>query len=282
MNNTPTPPTLPHPNQKPIRAKWGWIGAGLIVGVLLSTWLALTPPGLLGKADAIGYAVCHRIDVRSFHLGDRPISLCARCTGQYLGAVLALVFLTLLYPKRGGWPSWSVIGVLGILAFSWGFDGLNSFASLMPGAPNLYTPNNTLRLFTGMGFGLSMGMASFIAFNQVAWRKWRHDPVIANFHMFGILLICGALLAFFVLTENPLFLYPLSLISASGVIILLTIIYTVVVLTLFRKENQANNLKDLLLPLLAGFGIALLQIALLDLVRFWITGTWEGFHIVLG
>jgi hypothetical protein len=27
----------------------------------LILWLRLTPPGLLGKADAIGYAVCHRM-----------------------------------------------------------------------------------------------------------------------------------------------------------------------------------------------------------------------------
>ena len=33
----------------------------LLLGILLVVWLILTPPGLLGKADAIGYAVCHRI-----------------------------------------------------------------------------------------------------------------------------------------------------------------------------------------------------------------------------
>ena len=61
--------------------------------VLLVTWFWYTPAGLLGKADAVGYAVCHRIDVRSFHLGDRQIPVCARCTGQYLGAMLSLGYL---------------------------------------------------------------------------------------------------------------------------------------------------------------------------------------------
>ena len=36
--------------------------------IIVTVWLAKTPDGLLGKADAIGYAVCHRIDARSFHL----------------------------------------------------------------------------------------------------------------------------------------------------------------------------------------------------------------------
>ena len=34
----------------------------LAVGLLFVGWLLNTPGGLLGKADAIGYAVCHRID----------------------------------------------------------------------------------------------------------------------------------------------------------------------------------------------------------------------------
>ena len=51
----------------------------LATGLILFGWLAYTPPGLLGKADAIGYSVCHRIAVRSFMLGDRQVPLCARC-----------------------------------------------------------------------------------------------------------------------------------------------------------------------------------------------------------
>ncbi|MFC1936831.1 hypothetical protein ACFLYP_04105 [Chloroflexota bacterium] len=47
------------------------------IGLMLVGWLLNTPTGLLGKADAIGYAVCHQIAHRSFHIGDRPISLCA-------------------------------------------------------------------------------------------------------------------------------------------------------------------------------------------------------------
>ena len=60
------------------------------VGFLFLGWLFNTPLGLLGKADAIGYAVCHRIDLRSFHLGDRTLPLCARCTGMFLGTLVSL------------------------------------------------------------------------------------------------------------------------------------------------------------------------------------------------
>ena len=39
----------------------------VVAAVLVFTgWLMNTPPGLLGKLDAIAYAVCHRIAARSF------------------------------------------------------------------------------------------------------------------------------------------------------------------------------------------------------------------------
>ena len=63
-------------------------------------FLMVAPPGLLGKADALGYAVCHRIDARSFHIGTRQLPLCARCSGMYLGALLGLVFLSADLPQN--------------------------------------------------------------------------------------------------------------------------------------------------------------------------------------
>ena len=59
-------------------------------------WFITTPPGLFGKVDAIGYAVCHRISERSFHIGSLQLPLCARCSGMYLGAVMGLVFQSIV------------------------------------------------------------------------------------------------------------------------------------------------------------------------------------------
>ena len=92
---------------------------GLVYGsvaLLLLGWLLNTPAGLLGKADAIGYAVCHRIDVRSFHLGDRPLPLCARCSGMYLGAGLGLIYQSIFSRRHTGTPPLRVIVPLGLMA----------------------------------------------------------------------------------------------------------------------------------------------------------------------
>lgn len=83
--------------------------------LIIFVWLLNTPAGLMGKADAIGYAVCHRIDLRSFHLGERQMPLCARCSGMYLGAMLGLACQAIISPRRMGSPPKKVI-------LSWAFS----------------------------------------------------------------------------------------------------------------------------------------------------------------
>ncbi len=99
---------------------------------LLTVWVVKTPPGLLGKADAVGYAVCHRAPARSFILGDRPMPLCARCSGTFLGGFMALIFMTRL-GRRGDLPDTKTSLMLGAFLVGFGLDGLNSFARVIPG-----------------------------------------------------------------------------------------------------------------------------------------------------
>ncbi len=251
----------------------------LPAGLLLIGWLLTTPSGLLGKADAIGYAVCHRIDLRSFHLGARQLPLCARCTGMYLGAMLGLVYQEIMGRKRIGTPPLRVLFVLGGLVAAFIVDGLNSFLHLIPGMFSLYEPNNTLRLLSGTGMGLVISVALFAAFNQTVWEKRDDLPALAGSRSLVVLLILGALLDLLVMTENPVILYPLALISAAGVLVILTMVYTTVWLMVLRIENRWNHVIDLVLPLTGGFTLALMQIGLLDLGRYLLTGTWQGFHL---
>lgn len=264
-----------------LRSKQRFI-TGLIflpVALLLFAWLINTPPGLLGKADAIGYAVCHRIDLRSFHMGDRQLPLCARCSGMYLGAMLGLIIMTMLTPKRMGTPPRRVILILGFFVVAFAIDGFNSFLSIFPGAPQLYTPNNSLRLLTGTGMGLVIAAALYPAFNASVWRQADARPAIEGLTRMGVIVCAALILDALVLIENPLLLYPLALISAGGVMVILTLVYTMLWLVVLKRENRYNGFKDLLLPLIGGLGLAIIQIGLLDWLRFLITGTWDGFHI---
>jgi uncharacterized membrane protein len=249
------------------------------VGLLLIGWLLNTPGGLLGKADAVGYAVCHRIDLRSFHLGERPLPLCARCTGMYLGAVAGLAYQQVVSRRRGGTPGKPVIIVLALLVLFFIVDGFNSFVSFFPGAPLLYQPQNMLRLVAGSGMGMAIAVALFPAFNQTVWVDWDPRPAMPGLRSLGGLALVMLLVDLLVLSENPLVLYPLALISAAGVLLLLTLAYSMVWVMLFHTENKYQNVRQLLLPLAGGFGLALAQIILLDLARYALTGTWDGFHL---
>jgi len=251
----------------------------LVVGLLVVGWLFNTPAGLLGKADAVGYAVCHRIDVRSYHLGARQIPLCARCTGMYLGTVLGMFYQYAVSRRRSGMPPWVVVIPLAVLAAAFAVDGLNSYLHLFPGAPGLYEPKNWSRTVTGTGMGLVIAAFVYPAFNQSAWRKRDSRPALDSLSSLAILLLLAALMDWLVLSENPLLLYPLALVSAAGVLLILTQVYSMLWMMVLRSENVANHLSGLILPLMGGLGTAILQIALLDFIRFLLTGTWDGFHL---
>jgi uncharacterized membrane protein len=271
--------TLENPLRKPKRLVWL---VYLAAAIVLFGWLWNTPEGLLGKADAIGYAVCHRIDVCSFHLGDRPISICARCTGMYLGVLLGLVFQGIAGPRRGKYPPKRVFAILAGLFLVFGVDGLNSFAHLIPGAPGIYEPNNTLRILTGTGFGIVMAAAVYPVFNQTVWTRWDERPALPGIRRLLVILLLGLGVDLLVISENPIVLYPLALLSSAGVLVILSMIYAMLWLIVLKAENRYDHVWQLITPLVGGFAVGLLQIALLDLGRYALTGTWEGFHVLLG
>ncbi|MGB8215216.1 MAG: DUF2085 domain-containing protein [Anaerolineales bacterium] len=261
----------------------------VVAAVLVFTaWFLSTPPGLSGKADAIAYAVCHRISERSFHIGSYQLPLCARCSGMYLGAVVGLVFQSILGWKRGKAPHWSIIAMLVAFLVVFGIDGANSYLYLLrqihPGAlpqiPNIYTPNNTLRLLTGSGMGLVIAAMLFPAFNQSIWSDCDSARTpLPGWKAFGLLLGIQVILDLLVLTQNPFVLYPLAVISVLGVLLLLTLVYTIVWVMITGQENKFTKMRQLWLPLLAGFTMTMLQTFGIDMLRLWLTGTWNGFSI---
>lgn len=249
-------------------------------------WMTVAPPGLLGKADAVGYAVCHRIDERSFHIGERQLPLCARCSGTFTAAFVGLAFLAFTAGKRSGMPDKKFYIPFALFFLAFAVDGSNSYLYLLKqtsGAladiPNLYIPNNTLRLFTGTGMGLTMATFLFPAFNQTVWRDPDPAPVLDAFPRFLSLLGLMLVIDLAILTESPLVLYPIAFISPLGVLSLLTMIFAMVWLMLMRQDNTFIHAKDLWLSLLAGLTLSLLMILAIDLFRLQLTGTWGGFPL---
>lgn len=250
----------------------------LFAGLITYFWLDFAPSGLLGKMDAVGYAVCHRIDERSFHLGERAIPLCARCSGMHLGALLGLIYQS-LWGRRGKFPPLKILITLGALALFFVVDGVNSYLNFVPFIPSVYPSQNWLRLVSGTGLGLGMAAVIYPIFNQTLWKNWIDEPAIAGWKQFSGLFGLAILLDLSILSENPLVLYPLAVLSGLAVLVVLGICYSLLTVMIMKKDNQYLSWRSAWVPLLAGLVVAITQTFVIDLVRFAFTGTWGGFNL---
>jgi uncharacterized membrane protein len=240
--------------------------------------LLLAGDRLLDIADYAGYAVCHRLTGHSFLLAGRQMPLCARCTGMYLGvALVAAVSLASGRHRRTGMPPWPVLGLLLLFLVAMGVDGLNSYAHFFPGAPHLYTPRNWLRLITGMGTGLGMGVMALPALAETLWETPDRRAVLFSLREMSGLLGLAALLVGLVLSNQGSILYVLSVVSAVGVLFILSVINTIGLLALTRREGRVRRNREALWPLLGGMSLALTQIAVISVLRYSLTGTMAGF-----
>jgi uncharacterized membrane protein len=250
----------------------------IFTAVITFLWLDFAPDGLLGKMDAVGYAVCHRIDARSFHLGERAIPLCARCSGMQLGTLLGLAYQA-IWGRKGKFPPKKILIVLSVFAFFFVVDGVNSYLNFIPMLPSVYASSNWLRLVTGTGLGLGLAAIIFPIFNQTIWKDWEYSSALENWKVFLGLIGLAILLDIAILSENPLVLYPLAILSGLAVLVVLSLCYTLLLVMAFKKDNQFLTWKSVWVFLTAGFGVAITQTFLIDLLRFFFTGTWNGFNL---
>jgi uncharacterized membrane protein len=250
------------------------------LAVVFVAWFVYAPAGLLGKADAVGYAICHRISVRSFFIGEIQMPLCARCTGIYLGVVVGVAILIGAGRWRSGnLPPTRVIAAVVLFIGVMGVDGVNSYLTLIPGLPYVYQPQNWLRLATGILAGVAVSGLIFPVFNSTLWKDWQATPGVRSLReLFGILLVAMAL-AGMILSNIPILLFPLALISSGGVLLLMTLTNSVIFMLATRTENRARSWREAVIPLAAGLTIALTLIFLIDVLRYTFTGTWDGFVI---
>jgi hypothetical protein len=198
-----------------------------------------------------------------------------------------MVFLSVTYRRSAGTPPKAVIAILLLFGLAFAIDGANSYLYLMKSVsgsklsfiPNLYVPNNTLRLFTGSGTGLGMAVAVFVSLNQTFWKDWDNRPVLGKPRDLLVLTALMLVVDLLVLPEWDWVLYPVAFISAGGVLMLLSLVYGMLWTMVMRQENLYMQLRQAWLPILAGLTIALLQITLIDVFRLWLTHTWGGFPL---
>lgn len=245
---------------------WRWAVIAFVALVFLLLLSPLWPASILVKADAVAYAVCHRLPDRSFHLAGRQLPLCARCTGTFLGAFWG--FLALMTKGRASrLPPVKVLILLVGFIVLMGVDGLNSYLSLFPGLPHLYEPRNTLRLIAGSLYGLTLSILVFPVFNFTLWKEPKPNEAVRGFKELSLLLL-GTLFIFLIVgAEIDALLYPLALASALGVLLIFTLVNSLLVLVVSGREGQATTWGDALLPLALGLGATFLELGAVGFAR---------------
>ena len=243
----------------------------------ICVFIVATPGGLLDKMDMVGYAVCHRITERSFVIAGRQLPLCARCSGTFIGAVVGFLGQAVVLRRRRAaeFPSPLIIVILVTFTLLWGADGFNSYMTLI-GGPHLYEPQNWLRLTTGALQGLTMSAFVYPVFNFTLWRNSVSERTVRNLGELAVLILLQAGMVGLVLTEWEFLLYPLVILGAAGVLTLLTCVNGMLVLMITRRENVADTWRDSIIPLLAGLTLSLIQVGVIDVIRYALTGTLEG------
>jgi len=197
---------------------------------------------------------------------------------MFLGALLGLGY-QVVQGRKGKMPPTLVLILFGVLAAAWVLDGSNSFLMLVPGISSLYQTQNWTRLITGTGMGLAVSGVLLPSFIQTMFVDWKDESALGSWKQVLGLLLTAAVLDSLILLEIPWLLYPLSLFSTGNVFVLLIMVYSMVLVMLFKKENVYDHLNQLITPLLGGYFFALLQVGTIAFLRYLWTGTWEGFNL---
>lgn len=258
-----------HPQRMPLKnLVLAFLALSLVTG-----WLLLTPAGLDGKTHAAGFAVCHQLESHSYSIGGKVLPLCARCTGTFLGLFISLIYL---YPRdrRSGFPSRGKIILLGIFFTAFAVDGIHSTLSLFPGFAPLYPSSNLIRLITGFLMGITLANLVLPLWQQTLWVNPTPAPILASWRQFTLLLLLCLVAGALILADLPILYYPVAVLSTVTIFGILSMLYSLIVCIILRKENTLHLFKDGCRIFIIGFIAAILQIGLMDLLRFQLSGTW--------
>lgn len=233
-----------------------------ITGGILALLLFFPGASVLSRLQWLDSGICAQILSHSFYPGGNRLPLCARNTGIYLGFFVTLVTLYIRGRGRAYYlPRWSIVTALagGIAAMA--IDGFNSLL-LDLHQPHLYQPDNILRLATGLVTGLALALFFLPMLNRLFWRGYNEQRSVTSWK--ELVTFLPALIGsfFIVLSQEVWTLYPVALLSTSGVLTVLSGLNMLVLVAVSKRDETFESYKELLpffaLALLCAIGEMLL------------------------
>lgn len=249
-----------------LNRKIGLIVTGCIfIAVLVSAWL-LSPDGLNAKLWWVGSAVCHQLPDHSFQLNGQQLPLCARCTGTYLSAFIALLYF-MTRGKRAAIPPKNLLVAFILFFLFWVVDGINSFSFEVLHQQWFYAPSNPLRFLSGIGMGMTFALTIITIFNMVFWKDTQDISLVKDRQEFATLLVFESPLLLFPLNKSTLIFDLAGLFSILTVLTLIALLYAILIVIIAHKEGSYAHPLDASVPLLLGSSAAIAQVFLLVYVR---------------
>ncbi|HEX6463731.1 MAG TPA: DUF2085 domain-containing protein [Vicinamibacterales bacterium] len=114
------------------------LGAFWVAALFASPIAVASPHRMLAVPSALVYEagshICHQRPERSFHIGGRPMPVCARCTGLYVSAAAAIPFALVaatVLPSRRARAILLVAALPTLTTWALEYGGIAAFSNLV-------------------------------------------------------------------------------------------------------------------------------------------------------
>ena len=194
--------------------------------------------------------------------------------GIFLGFLCATLLIFVLGRLRASHPPSGLLGLAcWTLVALTGLDGLNAF--LFDGnLAHPYSPNGAVRLLTGLGAGLAVGLMAVPVVASVVWSRPSDEASIEDpVELLGGLALAG-LVGALILAGVGVLLWPVALAMLAGVVVAFGVANLYVVVLVTRRVGQAVTFADLSSGLIGSLGLSLLEIGGLAALRSWLVAAF--------
>jgi uncharacterized membrane protein len=246
-----------------------WLYAFVGLSLTVIAGVLFLPMGTLAdRLHMIVHGVCAQ--QHFLEIGPYTMPLCARNTGIYAGFLATLLYLLILGRGRAAkLPPLSITLFLVLAVVLMGIDGFNSLA-LDVGGYNVYTPDNRLRVISGLGMGATIGTFMLLMFNlSLRYDSRRDQRVIRSWIELVGLLATGGLLYGLLFFAPTWLYYPLAIFSVIGIsgVLFLSNVFVVAMVT--GLEGRLLRLRQLARAATLSIVFTAVELGLLAGLRVW-------------
>jgi hypothetical protein len=187
--------------------------------------------------------------------------------GIFLGFLCAVALIAVLGRLRASQPPSGVLALAcwALVALT-GLDGLNAF--LFDGnLAHLYAPNTALRLLTGLGAGLGVGLMALPVVASVVWVRPVDESSLADPAELVAGLALVGLLGGLILAGVGILAWPIALAMLAAVLVAFGVANLYLIVLATGRVRQATSMATLRGGLISSLGLSLVELGALAALR---------------